>query len=278
MGVGRLMKPAWRAWLAGAVFLALVIGGLVITRRPAPPSPAEAAASPSAAAPQAVALPQPPPPLGRAELIDAADLAASQHAAGEPAPSTVLAGRRFAMNLPFGCEGAAVDLAAQPNGWTLDEQRNTLRVKVTPEVLTESPVLRAVEGSAQIEAAEGFWIDRPWTRTENCPPAVTAGAEMTPDRQSLALVELFGPGSKRSHRRGERGYEAVQAIEPGKIDLRAGLRLRVEGRLAAIGDGPPIGCWSESPQQRPTCLISARFERIAITDATGDRVFAEWTD
>lgn len=267
------MKPAWRAWLAGAVFLALVIGGLLMTRRTEPPAAVEPAAP--LPAPKAIALPQPPPPLGRSDLIDAANLAASSYAAEQPLPNTVLAGRRFALSLPFGCDGAAPDLNEQASGWTLDEDQRTLRVKVTPEVLTYSPLLAAVAGGAPIEAAEGFWIDRPWSRAEACPPT-TDRLDSVPDRQSLAIVQLSEPGAQRSRTRGQRAYQAVQSVEG--LDLSAGLRLRIEGRLAALGDKPPIGCWSESPGQRPSCMISARFERIAITDASGDRVFAEWTD
>lgn len=205
-------------------------------------------------------------------------MAASSYAAGQPPPNTVLSGRRFSLSLPFGCDGPAPDLAKQPSGWALDTDRQTLRVKVTPEELAETSLLRAMIGSSLVEAAEGFWIDRPWARGASCPPPAPDVTSIPPDRQSLAIVELFGSDSKRSRRRGGRSYEAVEVVDPGALDLATGLRLRLEGRLAGIGDGPPIGCWSEAPSRRPTCIVSARFERIAITDASGDRILAEWTD
>jgi len=270
------VKLAWRAWLAGAVFLALAIGGLLITRRAEAPTPAASPTPVASPSPQAARLPQPPPPLGRAELTEAAELAASRYAAGEAIPNTVLAGRRFILSLPFGCSGPVADLAEVQSGWTLDEDGRTLRAKVLPEELTETALMTATAGGAQVEAAEGFWIDRPWRLAETCPAA--ASKDAVPDRQTLALVELYEPGAQRARRRGGRAYTAVQPVGAEPLDLSAGLRLRIEGRLAPIADGPPIGCWSESPAQRPSCLISARFERIAITDASGARVLAEWND
>lgn len=270
-------RIGWRAWLASGVFIALLAGGVLISRPTEPGAPsAQPTPAPKSTAP-ASTIAQPPPPLKRADLIRAAELAASRYAAGEPPQNTVLAGRRFVATLPFGCAGPVADLKATTSGWTLDEETGTLRAKVVPETFTEAPHLEPIAGGAAFEAAEGFWIDRPWSLTEACPPGSAGPSSAPPDRQTLALVEFFGPGTQRARRREGRAYEAVKPIQADQAGLSQGLRLRVEGRLAPIGDAPPIGCWSETPQQRPTCVISARFERIAITDASGTRIFAEWS-
>lgn len=270
--------PGWRPWAAGFVFLALVIGGLLVARPEAEPPPSPVATPAEQPAPARPIVPQPQPPLGRADLVEAVQLAASQYAAGEPIAVALLAGRRFAVNLPFGCSGPVDDLEAARSGWTYNPESRSLRAKVEPQVWTDAPFIDAIAGPVAFEAAEGFWIERPWSRSENCPPGAGPSTEAAAVRETLAIVELFAPGAKRADRRSGRAYQAVQTMEPGAMALDRGFRLRVEGRLVALGDKPPIGCWSESPALRPICVVSARFDRIAITDASDSQTFAEWKD
>ena len=82
---------------------------------------------------------------------------------------------------------------------------------------------------------------------------------------------------RRSERRNGRPYSVVAQVPAGDIDLQHGLRLLVQGRLAELRDGQPIACRAEGPQRRPTCVIGARIERVAITDSSGERVLGEWT-
>jgi hypothetical protein len=269
--------PGWRAWTAGAAFVALLIGGLLIVRtenEPVPPTPPPTPEHVVATRP---IVPQPPQPLGRAELIDTVAQAADDYAAGKPRNIQLLAGRRVALSLPFGCQGPAEDLSKVQSGWTYDAETGALRVKVEPQDWTDAPFIAATAGRTTIEAAEGFWIERPWTAAESCPPRATASAEPSTTRETLALVQLFEPGTKRADRRSGRAYQAVETVAPGEIALDQGLRLRIEGRLAGLGDGPPIGCWSDSPNLRPICTVRVRFDRIAITDASGTRTLADWT-
>jgi hypothetical protein len=223
--------------------------------------------------------------LSRGDLIDAAALAASSTASGDQRPASDLPGRRFALSIPFGCSGPTANLKEAATGWSYDADKGTLRVKATPQVWTEAPILKAIAPGVAFEAAEGFWIERPWQRSETCPADVAApqpGPSPSPTatpasiRQTLGLVELFEPGAKREERRNGRAYEAVQNIGPGDIALDHGLRLIVEGRLVALDKDKAIGCWSPSPDRRPVCLIRVRFDRIAITSPTGDHVLAEW--
>ena len=267
---------SWRPWAAAGSFVVLLVTGLLVSRgdRQQPPAPARTAtAAASPVAPRIV--PQPRPALTRAELIDAAARVAGSAASGTTPPATDLPGRRFVLRLPFGCAGQAEDLKTTEAGWTYDEASQTLRAKVQPQAWTNAPLLAAVASGVDYEAAEGFWIDRPWQRSETCPVGVSA--ETAPARQTLAVIELFEPGTKRAERRSGRAYEAVRNIAPEAVALDKGLRLVIEGRLAQFADGRSIGCWNEAANLRPVCAIRARFDRVAITDASGEHLLAEWT-
>jgi hypothetical protein len=269
--------PGWRAWTAGAAFVALLIGGLLIVQTEDEPVPPVTPPTPEPPVATRPIVPQPPQPLSRGELIRAVAQAVDNYAADKPLNVELLAGRRFTINLPFGCGGPAEDLAEVQSGWTYDAETGALRVKVEPQDWTEAPFIAATAGGTTVEAAEGFWIERPWTAAESCPPRAAASAEPPTPRETLALVQMFEPGTKRADRRSGRAYQAVETVEPGEIALDQGLRLRIEGRLVALGDGPPIGCWSDNPNLPPICTVRVRFDRIAITDASGTRTLADWT-
>lgn len=276
----------WRTWTAAGIFVGLVVAGVLISRTEPKPEPTPTpAATPSPAPIVPAIVPRPLLPLTRSDLIDAADRAASHFAGGEQAPASDLPGRRFTLSLPFGCAGPAANLKEVPTGWSYDAEDGTLRVKVTPQVWTDAPILKTAAAGVGFEAAEGFWIDRPWKRSDTCPPQPGAtpaqpetpqAAAPVPSRQTLGLVELFEPGAKREERRNGRAYEAVKKVEQGELALDKGLRLVVEGRLVALANGQAIGCWSPSPDQRPVCMIRVRFDRIAITGPTGEQILAEW--
>ncbi|WP_338503075.1 hypothetical protein V6R86_06695 [Sphingomonas kaistensis] len=302
----------WRALVAGGVFIALLIAAVLIARpEKAPieelPVPARLPPPPVAAAPVL--------PLGRAELIDAAARAADAHARGATVSpeDSKLVGRRFTLQLPFGCTGSAETGSEAPLRWSYDPAEGTLRVSVTPNVWTDAAPVRAAAQGVEYEAAEGFWIERPWLRTADCPlvpqpqaqpteqvdpadesaatnsppspviasdNAATAGGETAnvppPARKTLALVELFEPGSRRAARRNGRPYTVVTNIAPGEIDLSKGLRLVVTGRLAPLRQGNAIVCTGRLIDERPLCMIGAAVDRVAITDASGSRILGEW--
>lgn len=301
--------------VAGGVFIALLIAAVLIARpEQAPieelPVPARLPPPPVAAAPVL--------PLGRAELIDAAARAADAHARGA-AVSTEdgkLVGRRFTLQLPFGCTGSAEADSEAPLRWSYDPAEGTLRVSVTPNVWTDAAPVRAAAQGIDYEAAEGFWIERPWLRTADCPLVAQAQAQPTEQvdpgneaavepaaknpstpvvgpgdtapagetsatvpaapRKTLALVELFEPGSRRAARRNGRPYTVVTNIAPGEIDLSKGLRLVITGRLAPLRQGTAIVCTGTLIDERPLCMIGAEVNRVAITDASGSRILGEW--
>lgn len=289
----------WRALLAAGIFLGLLVAAVLMVRREEPLEVETASSSPAQEPPP---LSAPQPPLTRADLIDAAGRAADAHARGVPPPPDVhaLAGRRFTMRIPFGCAGPGSTESQASLSWTYDSEQETLRATVTPEVWTETNLVQSVASGVPFEAAEGFWISKPWIRTGECPrspsrpieadaeespmpgpPVGEAVATEAPDPappETLAIVELFEPGSRRAARRNGRPYEVTAKIAPGDLDLGGGLRLVIEGRLAPLAGGGSIACRSEDADRPPLCLILTEIERVAVTDASGERVLGQWTD
>lgn len=291
----------WRALLAGGVFVALLIAAVLIARPDdarleKDPDPVPELAPPPIAAPR--------PPLTRADLIDAAARAADAHARALPVPAedNILAGRRFSLRLPFGCTGPAAADGQASMSWSYDEEEQTLRVSVAPHIWTDAEPVRTAASGMEYEAAEGFWIERPWLQSGDCPspPQRVPSAEKarnadeskqmlptrpkeaaerataTEARGTLALVELFAVGSRRAVRRNGRPYSIVTKIAPGEIDLSRGLRLVLTGRLKSFAGHSPIACSGAGVNERPLCLIRAEIDRVAITDASGQRLLGEW--
>ena len=143
--------------------LALSAIGLAQCERERPPAPPEAPAP---------VAPVQPAALNRADMIAVLARAASHHAAGD-GEVEVLAGRRFSVRLPFGCQGPGeLPSSARPGfaSWTWDEDRRNIELRLTPSNwLTEPPV--DVSGlDAAWAQAEGVWIARPWQSPDVCPP------------------------------------------------------------------------------------------------------------
>jgi hypothetical protein len=299
----------WRALLAGGVFVALLISAVLIAR---PGGPEEEVIALPVAKPTSPVIAAPAPPLTRADLIDAAARAADAHARGVPllAEDSELAGRRFTLRLPFGCVVPAEADSEASMGWSYEPEEQTLRVLVAPNVWTDAgPVRKAAKG-LDYEAAEGFWIERPWLRTGDCPvwpqPSLVASAtsetvkgnqvvavtspeaeqavegvpapalQLDEAQRTLALVEYFKPGSRRAARRNGKPYTVVAKLAPSEIDLTRGLRVVVTGRLVPFGSRSAIACSGIDVDKRPLCLISAEIDRVAITDASGQRTLGEW--
>ena len=315
-GDGRSDEPAtsdsghparrWRGWIAAGLFILVSALALLMFRpsgRPSPPAETAKELPPAAETPT---VPAPPPPLTRADLIQAASLAADAHASGKPPPveNASLVGRRFVFQLPFGCEGPGLTSGAAAASWSYDEEQEILRAEVTPEDWTDAPLLRELARERVFDAAEGFWIRRPWISSADCPvrklpsgegastpangtdsllsteaePGGKLPVPPPPAPETLGIVELYAQDAPRSARRNGRPYRLTAKVTPGELDLSKGLRLVIEGRLVELAGGQPIACRQDSPGHRPLCLISSQRTRIAVTDASGERVLAEWID
>lgn len=255
----------WRAFLPAGLLATLIAACSPRSDEP-PPAPAR----PPAAAP---AIPAPPPPLGRAELLAAVARAADAAAGGASYPQAAadLAGRRFALRLPFGCQGPGRDDLGL--GYTLDPQGRVVRLTARPQVWTDAPWARALVGGPRTEAIEGFWVRRPWLTGEACPsPALAGGPPPALSAETVGVVQAFEVGGSRLLRRGDRPYEVARKLDEGEVPGVGGFRLALEGR---IGGERPIRCASEHPDRRPVCLVVVELDRVAFEDA-GGQTLAEW--
>ena len=156
----------------GAVSAAMSLMSLLALaacRQPQESAPAIAPSSGPGRAPVASgAALVPLPPLGRADLLGAAAAAADATAATHPLPGSNrdLIDRAFELNLPLGCPaGRGGTLGA----WQVDRSGRVLRVKVIRQNWTDDRLFAALAAGMAFDAAEGFWIERPWTRSETCP-------------------------------------------------------------------------------------------------------------
>jgi hypothetical protein len=266
------------------VIAALLLGGFLLQpgerRRSQPPQPVQPAPVAARPAPR----PAEPPPLTRADLLSHAADVAGAYAAGET-PSNLdkaVAGRDFALRVPFGCDGAQVRTAGEQAYVEYDPQKRTVHLVARPADWSTLPLIQQAPGVAGIEAVEGFWIPRPWLRTEACPPRMDRPAPATPTppaAQTVGLATLFPNGGARTARRGERPYEFTRKVAEAEGELLThSYHLVIEGRLAAFPEGRSIRCWSETPAHRPICLYAVAVERIAFEDAATGKVLTEWRE
>jgi len=257
------------------------------------------------AAADAAVPPVTEPPLDREQLLIAAMRAASAAAAGQAeADQRALDGKRFALAIRFGC--GALPSAGSP-GWTLDSKGETLRVSAAPDVSADDPLVAKVLKSDGFEAAEGFWIPRPWMLADACPrveqapadvdprleaqdkagarpkadaePVSEGGAEpapVPPAIQRIAIARLFSETDARTGRQSGRGYEAVVHLEEGEAAPRDGLNLVLAGRLKALPDGRVIACDAAHPDRPPDCLISVDIDQVRLERPGSGAVLAEW--
>jgi hypothetical protein len=263
----------------GAVVAAIALAAILIQfgRRPSPAAPPPAP-PPAAILPADLAATS--PPLGRSELIAAANAAAATYAAGlaRPTGQSPIIGRRFSLSVPFACGGPRTAGAPAQAYAELDEAGKTLKLVARPILWTPLPLVQALPNAQSIEAVEGFWIPRPWTASEACPPVrekVLPATETPPTQQTLGLARYFRAGESRAIQRGERPYQFTLKVDSATPPSDQGYRLRLEGRLVGYADGRAIHCWSETADHRPICLYAVEYDRVAFEDTEG-KTLAEW--
>lgn len=224
----------------------------------------------------AVVAPPPLPALGRAQLLEAIDAAASAHAAGAAVEAKDLAGRRFVVRQAFGCRTGLAALGPQAGlaSWSQARTGEAIDIALTPADWTRAPVI--ADAGSPWEAVEGFWIDRPWMRAEGCPALAVSEAEAEPvaPHQTAGLASVFEDGGSRVLRRDGKPFRHTLR---GK-DVQApvgGLRLVLEGRFTAFPDGAAITCRTTNASERPLCIAAAQIDRVAFEDAEGT-VLSEW--
>lgn len=277
-----------RLAIAGGFALVVAVGGagFVVGRstqsaREAAPAPVVTATAPSPqASPETVV--ETSRALSRANLLGLAAAAADAQASGGEVPKAVrdAAGRPFDLVLPFGCAGPGDSLSGLPMGWRYDDDSQALRI-------TASPITwRAEEWQAPAavgEALEGFWIARPWSTAETCPPqgrqAMPTGIDpVTLPGQTVAIVRPAAVDADARELREPRSYDIVRRVPRDRLDTSQGFRLRITGRIEATpGDAAPVSCVQPAGiEQRPICRIATRIDEVRVENtATGD-VLGSW--
>ena len=237
--------------------------------------------------PPTPSLPRPRPALDRAAILAALDQAASDYASGAPAAGAdPLVGRPFALVSAFACEPLldAAALNGLPDGvaragW--GPERRTIQLSLRPGDWLQSALMADQGQAGQWEAVEGFWLTRPWQRSETC-PAVSrdplSGEAGAPDVQTAGIAAVFGSDASRIGQRNGRAY--VHTIRPSDdeealVRPSAGYRSRVEGRVAAFPNGRAVRCRASGPDRRPVCVMAVTLDRFAFTTAEG-AVLSEW--
>lgn len=264
------------------IVLVAVIVLIVLLVKPSPhPAPV---AAPPPSPPPVVTTPSPavtPAIVSRSDLIAGAAVASSAYAAGEAQSIKAgpQAGRPFAIDIAFGCTGPVTDPGSAQIYYQYDPKKQALRLVARPSTWTDLPLIRAMSASKPTDTVKGFWLPRPWTASEACPPPRDAPPPATPTpiaAPTLGLAMVYGPESSRVDQRGDRPYEfLVKLSKPDAPILSRTFRLKIEGRIASFSDSAAVRCWSESNEHRPVCIYAVDIDRVAFEDNQG-AVLTEW--
>ena len=231
--------------------------------------------------PKIPVFPTPPPPLDRVALLAAAASAADAVASGTALPQSnaALVGRSFILRLPFGCRGEMTEEKEESwAGWTFNSKSRALRLTARASNLADTDWVKQIAGEMTFDAAEGFWIRRPWTRTEQCGTGDHAPSDaiLSAPAQRLAIAQFYSPEGPRTLRRGGRPYSSTVRLEEGESPSPGGYQLQLEGKLAGFPDGQPVHCVQHDSSVTPRCLIAVRFERVAFVVPGKDEPIVEW--
>ncbi len=221
-------------------------------------------------------VPPSPPPivaddtLGRADIIRLADMTADA-ASGGPAIEDPMDGRRFAIRIAFGCRLAE---GGRDEGAAYTREDETLRVRVLPQDWTDIPWVAKELSQRGAIGAEGFWIPRPWTQAETCPPG---GAEVSGPSSSLGIAQTFDSTSSRVQQRRGRALEATVQVAAADADFSKGLSLVIEGRVVRWPGGrDTILCRTAKPYERPVCVVGTELESVSIDNASSGERLSTW--
>ncbi len=252
-------------------------------------------------------VPRPFPSLDRAGLLAAAAQAASAAAAGTAPPPELKAldGRQFEVRIRFGCRGPSSGETTNWLTWSYDAESRTIRVKARPTISAEEPLVASI-GGEDFEAAEGFWIPRPWLLQPVCPAtaavqsapeqepaqsntvaatgaaaqkeAADEAAEPLPIRQRVGIAQLFTDTDSRTGRRDSRPYQAVHTLKEDQAIGSQGFNLVLSGRLRSLPGRGVIECSATDADTPPDCIVSAEFQRVWIEQPETGEVIADWGD
>lgn len=209
--------------------------------------------------------------LGRADILRLASLAADA-ASGGSAVDDMMDGRRFVIRIPFGCGQLTDDGRDMGAAYSVEDE--TLRVRIQPQDWTDYPWVASELSRREAVGAEGFWIPRPWTGTETCPPDETEPADPS---SSLGIAQLFDSQSSRVGQRRGRALEATVEVDAADADFSKGLRLVIEGRVVSWPGGrETVLCRAATAYERPVCLVGTKLDSVSIENASNGERLADW--
>lgn len=281
-----------------ALSTAAVLGAIILVGcRSHQPAEAESdnVANESAPLPS---LPVVEPPFNRTRLLLTVARAASSHSVGADDANIqrTLDGKQFEVRLRFGCGDQGPGRGDY--GWSVDPDGRTLRLRAVPTLSLNDEMVRSVAGE-KVEAAEGFWLSRPWLLHAACPatrttarasaptgpqPAADGSGQAMPRRQYAAptiqrigIAQFFTVDDPRTGRRIDRPFEAVKQLKEGESIGNQGFNLVLAGRLRARDDGRVILCAGNGRDRPPDCIVSADVDRVWIERPEDKAVMAEWS-
>jgi hypothetical protein len=221
-----------------------------------------------------------PSVLSRPDLIMAARAAIDRLSGGEDTGLRIAAleGRRFDIRLPFGCAGPSDDQRV-PLRWRYDEKSGTLRISATPVEWAPAEWIPG-QARAEVDRIEGFWVNRPWSSSETCPPQGT-GASPDPsssEPETLGLAMIGSAGASRTGRRPGEAFALVKRVPREEIEVSRGFHLRLTGRITNAPGAGPVTCRAlDGPHRHPTCLIAVALDEVAVENGSTREELATWT-
>lgn len=282
-------RSVLRIGVASALALTLVQCDLPEPGSPAPKSELEVGDPQNTLqSPSPAPAPASTTTLRRGAILNAAAQAASAYGREQirSGPDPIV-GRRFSVNIPFGCSGPAPENEARFDDglprWTWGRDRETIQISVAPQDWLRSGLIVGSDEESSDEdweAAEGFWIPKPWTDAESCPPERSgelSSSSLARSSQTVGLVAIYEAGGSRVGRRNGRAY-VVTLRRQGDEDLQApadGFRLRIEGRVVGFPGGQAFRCSASGPDARPVCIAAIQLDEVRIEDAAGTPL-SEW--
>ena len=248
-------------------------------------------------------LPVADPPLDRAAILLAVAQAASSAAlnANDAEQQRRLDGKRFELRIRFGCPAGREAATGSRFSIAFDEAERTLRIRAAPDLALDDARIAPLAGEA-IEAAEGFWLRRPWLLAAQCPlaaptpdqpdatapaetklaaPAAPAPGDPAEARPGTApnvgIAQFYTNTDARTGRRDRRAYETTQVLGEDERPSPEGYNLVLSGRLRPMPGGQVISCRVTSFDVPPDCVVSALFDRVWIERPDTKAILAEWS-
>ena len=169
-------------------------------------------------------------------------------------------------------KATAFDFAATiATGSRVAAEGRTLRISFQPEDWTQVPWVAAELSRREAEGADDSWVPRPWTQSETCPAAERDPANSA---SSLSIAQVYDVDISRGRQRRGRPLEATIQLDADEPDFSKGLRLVLEGRVARWPTSrETVLCRAAQAYERPLCLVSAKFDLIAVENASnGERL------